>query len=169
MLTEQCKLTQVFATSQDGNLCENTRLLGTPNTESGVRHQSREGRSWVLVTPEPLPSRSGGADTRRKDAHGRDSGDHGGTQRGVQAFIHQLGGLSGQTLRGVLETHGNYDRFILMEPVVWKGQSLSSSHSAVSAPQRRTFGVLGESKAGGHRRPESQGRLLEEGTLLRRS
>lgn len=54
---------------------------------------------------------------------------------------------------------GDYDCFILVESMVWKGQSLSSSHSVVSAPQRRTFMVLGESKAGGRSGPESQGRL----------
>ena len=54
---------------------------------------------------------------------------------------------------------GNCNSFILKEPMVWKRQSLSSSHSAVSAPQRRTLRVLGKGKAGARIRPESQGRL----------
>lgn len=44
---------------------------------------------------------------------------------------------------GPLHPHGNYGHFILMEPMVWKGQSLSSSHSGVSVLKGRHSGCLG--------------------------
>lgn len=39
--------------------------------------------------------------------------------------------------------------------MVWRRRSLSRGHSVASAPQSRTFRVLGDSKAGGHSMPES--------------
>lgn len=65
-LTEQFKLTHVFVTSQDGNLCKSIRLLHILHTEFGIMYQSLEGRSRMLGILQLFPSTSGGLTHRER-------------------------------------------------------------------------------------------------------
>lgn len=59
-LTERCQLTQIFATSQDGNVCKSVACCKNQTLSLALCTDHWKGaRSWVLVILQPFPFRSG--------------------------------------------------------------------------------------------------------------